>query len=119
MQALAAVQAQAQLQRQMLVQQQPLLNPPAVNPLTLISAATAAAGTAGATVAAASNDPQARKSREIYIGNLNIGTVTIEMLNELFNAAMAGMVPDPVTNPPVVNVKMDATGENQQPVGFQ
>lgn len=112
MQALAAVQAQAQLQRQLLAQQQPLLSSaPAVNPLTLVAAATAAAGTATAGVTVPVNDTQARKSREIYIGNLNIGTVTIEMLTELFNAAMAGMVPDPVTNPPVVNVKMDATGE--------
>lgn len=112
MQALAAVQAQAQLQRQMLVQQQPLLNPPAINPLnplSMVAAATAAAGVSAAGGVPA-NDAQARKSREIYIGNLNIGTVTIEMLTELFNAALAGMVPDPVTNPPVVNVKMDATG---------
>jgi len=53
---------------------------------------------------------QARKSREIYIGNLCIGTVTPEMLRELFNAALAGLVPDPINEPPVIEVKMDNTG---------
>eukprot|EP00879_Flechtneria_rotunda_P017065 GHRR01017872.1.p1 GENE.GHRR01017872.1~~GHRR01017872.1.p1 ORF type:complete len:362 (+),score=139.44 GHRR01017872.1:443-1528(+) len=107
MQALAAAQAQAQLQRQMLAQQQALLTsvPTLTNPAALVAAATA-----GGAAAAPMNETQARKSREIYIGNLAIGTVTMEMLSELFNAALAGMAPDPVTNPPVVNVKMDTTG---------
>jgi splicing factor U2AF subunit len=112
MQALAAAQAQAQLQRQMLAQQQALLGG-GVAAVAAPAAMVAAAQMGSAAVAATggvANDTQARKSREIYIGNLAIGTVTIEMLTELFNAALAGMVPDPVTNPPVLTVKMDTTG---------
>ncbi|KAF6265899.1 hypothetical protein COO60DRAFT_1680474 [Scenedesmus sp. NREL 46B-D3] len=112
MQALAAAQAQAQLQRQMLAQQQALLGG-GVAAVAAPAAMVAAAQIGSAAVAATgggANDSQARKSREIYIGNLAIGTVTIEMLTELFNAALAGMVPDPVTNPPVCTVKMDTTG---------
>lgn len=53
---------------------------------------------------------QQRKAREIYIGNLAIGTVSPEILREFFNAALAGMVPDPVTNPPCINVNWDGSG---------
>jgi hypothetical protein len=111
MQALAAVQAQAQLQRQMLAQQQALLaSVPTVAPPAAALVAAAAAG--GATLASgpAVDSTTARKSREVYIGNLSIGSVTPEMLTELFNAALVGMVPDPIREPPVINVKMDATG---------
>jgi splicing factor U2AF subunit len=113
MQALAAAQAQAQLQRQMLAQQQALLGggvAAVAAPAAMVAAAQMGSAAVAATAGTA-NDTQARKSREIYIGNLAIGTVTIEMLTELFNAALAGMVPDPVTNPPVLNVKMDTTGD--------
>jgi splicing factor U2AF subunit len=119
MQALAAAQAQAQLQRQMLAQQQALLGG-GVSAVAAPAAMVAAAQMGSAAVAATAgnaNDSQARKSREIYIGNLAIGTVTIEMLTELFNAALAGMVPDPVTNPPVNTVKMDNTGVCGQACG--
>jgi splicing factor U2AF subunit len=112
MQALAAAQAQAQLQRQMLAQQQALLGggvAAVAAPAAMVAAAQMGSAAVAATAGNA-NDSQARKSREIYIGNLAIGTVTIEMLTELFNAALAGMVPDPVTNPPVNTVKMDNTG---------
>lgn len=113
MQALAAAQAQAQLQRQMLAQQQALLGggvTAVAAPAAMVAAAQSAMGSAAVAAAAGAGSVEARKSREIYIGNLAIGTVTIEMLTELFNAALAGMVPDPVTNPPVLTVKMDNTG---------
>jgi hypothetical protein len=95
----------------MLAQQQALLAsvPTVANPAAALVAAAAAGG---ATLAAgpAVDSTTARKSREVYIGNLSIGSVTPEMLTELFNAALVGMVPDPVREPPVINVKMDATG---------
>lgn len=48
-----------------------------------------------------------RKQREVYVGNLAIGSVTPDILRELFNAVLAPMSPDPITYPAVVNVKMD------------
>lgn len=51
-----------------------------------------------------------KKQREVYVGNLTIGVVTADMLRELFNGALSSLVPDPVTNPPVVSVAMDASG---------
>eukprot|EP00210_Caulerpa_lentillifera_P004172 g3978.t1 len=51
-----------------------------------------------------------KKQREVYVGNLTIGIVTAEMLRELFNGALSSLVPDPITNPPVVSVNMDASG---------
>lgn len=112
MQALAAAQAQAQLQRQMLAQQQALIAAVPVVQAPPAAALVAAAAAGGATLATgtAVDTTVARKSREIYIGNLSIGQVSPEMLTEFFNAALAGMVPDPATEPPVINVKMDATG---------
>lgn len=111
MQALAAAEAQAQLQRQMLAQQQALLAAvPVMAPPAAALVAAAAAGGATVATGGAVDSTTARKSREVYIGNLAIGAVTPEMLTELFNAALAGMVPDPVLEPPVINVKMDATG---------
>ena len=32
-------------------------------------------------------------------------------VRELFNAALANFCPNPVTEPPVMEIKMDATGE--------
>ena len=54
-----------------------------------------------------------KKQRSVYIGNLTIGVVTDAMIRELFNAALANFVPDPVSNPPVVNVAMDQSGSLQ------
>lgn len=53
-----------------------------------------------------------KKQREVYVGNLTIGIVTADMLRELFNGALSSLVPDPITNPPVVSVNMDASGES-------
>lgn len=51
-----------------------------------------------------------RKQREVYVGNLTIGVVTDVMLKELFNGALAHLVPDPAGNPPVVNAQLDPSG---------
>lgn len=51
-----------------------------------------------------------KKQRELYIGNLAVGQVTTEMVRELFNSILGHMVPDPVTTPPVMEVKPDPTG---------
>ena len=63
-------------------------------------------GAGGLNAAMAAN----KKQREVYVGNLAIGAVNDVMLRELFNAALAQFVPDPVTNPPVVSVTMDGSG---------
>lgn len=52
-----------------------------------------------------------KKQREVYIGNLTIGVVNDVMLRELFNAALAHLVPDPHINPPVVSTSMDPSGQ--------
>lgn len=51
-----------------------------------------------------------KKQREIYVGNLTIGVVTDTMLRDLFNGALAHLVPDPVANPPVINAALDPSG---------
>ncbi|KAK9825489.1 hypothetical protein WJX74_001008 [Apatococcus lobatus] len=51
-----------------------------------------------------------KKQREVYVGNLTIGVVADVMLRELFNGALAHLVPDPVANPPVVNAQLDPSG---------
>lgn len=51
-----------------------------------------------------------KKQREVYVGNLTIGVVNEQMLRELFNGALSTLVPDPNTNPPVVNCQLDPTG---------
>ena len=51
-----------------------------------------------------------KKQREVYVGNLTIGSVNDVMLRELFNGALAHLMPDAATNPPVVNVAMDPSG---------
>jgi splicing factor U2AF 65 kDa subunit len=63
-------------------------------------------GAGGLNAAMAAN----KKQREVYVGNLVIGNVTDLMLRELFNAALAHFVADPVTRPPVVSVTMDGSG---------
>lgn len=44
------------------------------------------------------------------MGNLSQGVVTDAVLRELFNGALAHLVPDPINNPPVVSARVDATG---------
>jgi splicing factor U2AF 65 kDa subunit len=51
-----------------------------------------------------------KKQREVYVGNLTIGVVTDVMLRELFNGALAHLVPDPISNPPVVTASLDPSG---------
>jgi splicing factor U2AF 65 kDa subunit len=63
-------------------------------------------GAGGLNAAMAAN----KKQREVYVGNLVIGSITDLMLRELFNAALAHFVADPVTRPPVVSVTMDGSG---------
>ena len=63
-------------------------------------------GAGGLNAAMAAN----KKQREVYVGNLVIGGVTDLMLRELFNAALAHFVADPVTRPPVVSTTMDGSG---------
>ncbi|MEW5306363.1 MAG: hypothetical protein WDW36_008832 [Sanguina aurantia] len=89
-QAMAALQQQQQLQRQLLQQQ-----------MLLQQSTTASSQQA---------DRVSRKQREIYVGNLAVGSVNMDMLRELFNAVLAQMVPDPVTTPPVVDVRVDTSG---------
>mmetsp|Transcript_20762 Transcript_20762/g.57644 ORF Transcript_20762/g.57644 Transcript_20762/m.57644 type:complete len:422 (+) Transcript_20762:392-1657(+) len=89
-QALAAMQQQ-QLQQQLLAQQLLLQQQQQL---------------AGQAAAQQSN----KKQREVYVGNLTIGVVNEMMLRELFNGALASLVPDPQTNPPVVNCQLDPTG---------
>ena len=36
--------------------------------------------------------------------------MTPDLVRELFNSALANFTPDPVTNPPIVDIKMDSTG---------
>lgn len=96
MQAMAALQQQQQLQRQLLQQQ-----------MLLQQSTTASSQQA---------DRISRKQREIYVGNLAVGSVNMDMLRELFNAVLAQMVPDPVTTPPVVDVRVDTSGETTERV---
>ena len=60
-----------------------------------------------------------KKQREVYVGNLTIGSVNDVMLKELFNGALAHLMPDAATNPPVVNVAMDPSGIDLYAVAFQ
>jgi splicing factor U2AF subunit len=72
-----------------------------------------AAGVAGfaaggiADVAAITLD---RKQREAYVGNLAVGVITKELLEEFFNQALSHMMKDPIATPPVININMDAQG---------
>jgi splicing factor U2AF subunit len=51
-----------------------------------------------------------RKQREVYVGNLAIGAINGQLLEEFFDQALSHMVPDPVAAPPVTNVNMDGQG---------
>lgn len=55
-------------------------------------------------------ETQEKKQREIYVGNLAIGAVNASIVEEFFNQALSHLVPDPVRNPPVINVNMDGQG---------
>lgn len=102
-QALAAMQ-QAEIQKQLLAQQL-LMQQQALGGV-------AAAAAAGAGLVGQSNVPSqaTKKQREVYVGNLAIGIINETLLREFFNGALAMHVPDPATNPPVINVNMDAAG---------
>ncbi len=65
---------------------------------------------AGAAVGGAPDDAVERKRREVYVGNLAIGSITGQHLEEFFNQALAHLVPDPVAAPPVASVNFDAQG---------
>ena len=54
-----------------------------------------------------------KKQREIYVGNLTIGVVNESMLRDLFNAALAHLVPDAAANPPVISVGLDPSGAHE------
>jgi len=101
MQAMAALQQQQQMQQQLLTQQ-------------LIQQAVAALPSASLVTAPAAptalNPEATRKAREIYVGNLAIGNITADLLRELFNACLANFTPNPVTDPPVIQVKLDSSG---------
>lgn len=51
-----------------------------------------------------------RKQREAYVGNLAVGVITKELLEEFFNQALSHMMKDPTATPPVININMDAQG---------
>ena len=51
-----------------------------------------------------------RKQREVYVGNLAVGIITKQLLEEFFNQALSHMMADPITTPPVVNVNFDIQG---------
>jgi hypothetical protein len=107
---LALQQQAAETQRQqmlqsLLLQQQALSSIPGV---TIGPPPLAVASTAAASAPAAPNN--SKKAREIYVGNLVQGTMTPDLVKELFNLALANFVPDPINNPPIMDIKMDATG---------
>ena len=113
-QAMAALQQQQALQRQ-LAQQQAILQHQAMlqHQQMLAQAQAAAVGAAARAVTVPIGNappPATRKQREVYIGNLAVGMVSADILRQLFNTVLANHVPDPVANPPVVEVKMDTTG---------
>ena len=51
-----------------------------------------------------------RKQREAYVGNLSMGIITKQLLEEFFNQALSHMMPDPVATPPVININMEPQG---------
>ena len=55
---------------------------------------------------------------QCFAGNLTLGVVTDMMLRELFNGALAHLVPNPQTNPPVVNAQLDPTGKPHRPASL-
>lgn len=111
------------LQQQMLsvLQQQALASIPGVTigaPAAPAAAAPAAAAVTGpppiGTITPSGQlipNAATRKGREVYVGNLAVGVMTSDLIRELFNSVLANFVPDPITNPPVCEVKLDSTGE--------
>lgn len=51
-----------------------------------------------------------KKQREVYVGNLPIGVMDKNTLEELFNQMLSHMVPDPINAPPVYHVNFDSQG---------
>lgn len=75
-------------------------------------------GAGAGQVAGASNGPTdpamqaTRKQRELYVGNLAIGAVTAQMLQELFSTPLQAMPGfDAAKGPPVRNVDMSGEGK--------
>jgi len=64
-----------------------------------------AAATAAAT--------QTKKQREVYVGNLTIGVVSVAMLTELFNGALLSILPESerANGAPVISINLDAEGK--------
>ena len=52
-----------------------------------------------------------RKQRELYVGNLAVGYATDVHVRELFNRALAALLPNPLANPPVLGCKMNGEGK--------
>lgn len=52
-----------------------------------------------------------KKQREVYVGNLTQGLVTEGLIKELFNKALAALVPNPIQTPPVINANMSGEGK--------
>ncbi len=111
MQAIAALQQQQQIQRQLLAQQSQQHQINIQQQQQQAMAAVASNAMPNADMALDAPPSQAnKKQRELYIGNLATGVVTCEMLRELFNAVLINMTPDPISTPPVLDVKPDPTG---------
>lgn len=74
-------------------------------------AAVAAAGLAAALPPSEEEEQKLESLRRIvYVGNLAVGIITKELLEEFFNQAFAHLVDDPIAAPPVLNIKMEAQG---------
>eukprot|EP00201_Polytomella_parva_P008028 CAMPEP_0175053142 /NCGR_PEP_ID=MMETSP0052_2-20121109/8758_1 /TAXON_ID=51329 ORGANISM="Polytomella parva, Strain SAG 63-3" /NCGR_SAMPLE_ID=MMETSP0052_2 /ASSEMBLY_ACC=CAM_ASM_000194 /LENGTH=639 /DNA_ID=CAMNT_0016317639 /DNA_START=186 /DNA_END=2102 /DNA_ORIENTATION=+ len=82
------------------------------NLLSSISASTvsAAASAAAAATASAAAAAAEKKQRELYVGNLAIGVVTIDILKDLFNKTVQVISPDPNGLPPVIDARLDSSG---------
>jgi splicing factor U2AF subunit len=89
----------AQLQAQAAAQQQQML---AARMAAQAQALVAAQATAAAQAT--------RKQRELYVGNLTVHVVSAAMLTELFNGALATLLP-PGAPPAVANTNMDSAGK--------
>lgn len=100
---MAAIQQQ-QLQQQLLQQQLVLQQQAAAQAAVQ---AQQAARQAAKTAALKENGPANKKQRELYVGNLNPGVVTDNILTELFNGALAHLVADAQCAPPVINARID------------
>ena len=68
----------------------------------------------GLTVGGTLHGPQACLSAWIFLHArlpLTQGVIGVNEVRELFNAALANFCQNPVTEPPVMDIKMDSTGE--------